>query len=59
MNFSRRQFFKVCAGGLAGTTAAALGFMPSVAMSNVGNTNYSVQKRPVTPVPIAPSDADY
>lgn len=35
MNFSRRQFFKVCAGGLAGTTAAALGFMPSVAMSNV------------------------
>ncbi len=35
MNFSRRQFFKVCAGGLAGTTAAALGFIPSVAMSNV------------------------
>lgn len=35
MNFSRRQFFKVCAGGLAGTTAAVLGFMPSVAMSNV------------------------
>lgn len=35
MNFSRRQFFKVCADGLAGTTAAALGFMPSVAMSNV------------------------
>ena len=35
MNFSRRQFFKVCAGGLAGTTAAALGFMPSAAMSNV------------------------
>lgn len=35
MNFSRRQFFKVCAGGLAGTTAAALGFMPSVAMSSV------------------------
>ncbi len=35
MNFSRRQFFKICAGGLAGTTAAALGFMPSIAMSNV------------------------
>lgn len=35
MNFSRRQFFKICAGGLAGTTAAALGFMSSVAMSNV------------------------
>ena len=35
MNISRGQFFKVCAGGLAGTTAAALGFMPSVAMSNV------------------------
>ena len=26
MQVSRRQFFKICAGGMAGTTAAALGF---------------------------------
>ncbi|MWR15694.1 hypothetical protein GQA06_18140, partial [Escherichia coli] len=25
MQVSRRQFFKICAGGMAGTTAAALG----------------------------------
>ena len=28
MDVSRRQFFKICAGGMAGTTAAALGFAP-------------------------------
>ncbi|WP_148674843.1 twin-arginine translocation signal domain-containing protein, partial [Klebsiella pneumoniae] len=28
MQVSRRQFFKICAGGMAGTTAAALGFAP-------------------------------
>jgi formate dehydrogenase-N alpha subunit len=33
MQVSRRQFFKICAGGMAGTTAAALGFTPSVAMA--------------------------
>ena len=26
MDVSRRQFFKICAGGMAGTTVAALGF---------------------------------
>ena len=26
MDVSRRKFFKICAGGMAGTTAAALGF---------------------------------
>ncbi len=31
MEVSRRQFFKICAGGMAGTTAAALGFAPGVA----------------------------
>ncbi|KLN98202.1 sulfate ABC transporter substrate-binding protein [Moellerella wisconsensis] len=35
MNFSRRQFFKICAGGMASTTIAALGFMPGLAMANV------------------------
>ncbi len=35
MNFSRRQFFKICAGGMAGTTVATLGFMPTMAMANV------------------------
>ena len=29
MQVSRRQFFKICAGGMAGTTAAALGFAPA------------------------------
>lgn len=33
MQVSRRQFFKICAGGMAGTTAAALGFAPSVALA--------------------------
>jgi len=28
MQVSRRQFFKICAGGMAGTTAAALGAKP-------------------------------
>ncbi len=28
MDVSRRQFFKICAGGMAGTTVAALGFAP-------------------------------
>ncbi len=37
MQFSRRQFFKICAGGMAGTTAAALGFAPSVALAEVRN----------------------
>ncbi len=35
MNLSRRQFFKICAGGMASTTIAALGFMPGLAMANV------------------------
>lgn len=35
MNVSRRKFFKICTGGMAGTTVAALGFMPATAMANV------------------------
>lgn len=33
MQVSRRQFFKICAGGMAGTTVAALGFSPAVALA--------------------------
>ena len=33
MQVSRRQFFKICAGGMAGTTAAVLGFAPSLALA--------------------------
>ena len=29
MQVSRRKFFKICAGGMAGTSAAMLGFAPS------------------------------
>ncbi|MCG8708173.1 formate dehydrogenase-N subunit alpha [Brenneria sp. 4F2] len=33
MQVSRRQFFRICAGGMAGTTVAALGFSPAVALA--------------------------
>lgn len=33
MQVSRRQFFRICAGGMAGTTAAVLGFAPSLALA--------------------------
>lgn len=33
MQLSRRKFFKVCASGMAGTTAAALGFAPAAALA--------------------------
>ncbi|MDA5290799.1 hypothetical protein PDN89_20565 [Escherichia coli] len=36
MQVSRRQFFKICAGGMAGTTAAALGFAPRALLQIVG-----------------------
>lgn len=34
MRVSRRQFFKICAGGMAGTTIAALGFAPTTALAS-------------------------
>lgn len=34
MDVSRRQFFKICAGGMAGTTVAALGFAPKQAFGS-------------------------
>lgn len=33
MQVSRRQLFKICAGGMAGTTATLLGFAPSLALA--------------------------
>lgn len=33
MQVSRRKFFKICAGGMAGTSAAMLGFAPSAALA--------------------------
>lgn len=35
MQVTRRQFFKVCAGGLAGSSIAALGFSPTAALAEV------------------------
>jgi formate dehydrogenase major subunit len=35
MQVNRRQFFKICSGGMAGTTLAALGFSPSEALADV------------------------
>ncbi|TCW33590.1 formate dehydrogenase major subunit [Gulbenkiania mobilis] len=37
MQVNRRQFFKLCAGGMAGSTIAALGFMPEKALADVRN----------------------
>ena len=37
MDVSRRKFFKICAGGMAGTTAAVLGFAPKAALAEVRN----------------------
>ena len=37
MDVSRRKFFKICAGGMAGTTAAALGFAPKRALAQARN----------------------
>ena len=33
MNHGRRPFFKLCGAGVAGATAASLGFAPSVALA--------------------------
>ncbi len=37
MDVSRRKFFKICAGGMAGTTAAAPGFAPKMALAQARN----------------------
>ena len=33
MQVTRRKFFKICAGGMAGTSAAMLGFAPATALA--------------------------
>ncbi len=35
MQVTRRQFFKICSGGMAGTTLATLGFAPGAALADV------------------------
>jgi len=35
VNLSRRQFFKVCATGMGGSSLAALGFAPGAALAEV------------------------
>jgi anaerobic selenocysteine-containing dehydrogenase len=35
MQVNRRQFFKLCAGGMAGSTIATLGLLPETAMADV------------------------
>jgi len=37
MNANRRQFFKVCAGGVAGSSLALLGFSPTAVLAEVRN----------------------
>ena len=54
MQVSRRQFFKICAGGMAGTTAAALGFAPSVALAETRQYKLLRPAKPVIPAPIVP-----
>ena len=57
MDVSRRKFFKICAGGMAGTTAAALGFAPKMALAQA--RNFCVRKRSATPALTAPWAAGY
>ncbi len=45
MDVSRRQFFKICAGGMAGTTVAALGFAPKQALAQARNYKLLRAKR--------------
>ncbi|MEL2282500.1 formate dehydrogenase, partial [Klebsiella pneumoniae] len=47
MQVSRRQFFKICAGGMAGTTAAAPGFSPATAPA--GTRQYKMLRTRGTP----------
>ncbi len=45
MDVSRRKFFKICAGGMAGTTAAALGFAPKMALAQARNFQIAACER--------------
>ena len=58
MDVSRRKFFKICAGGMAGTTAAALGFAPKMALAQARNFKLLRAKEIPTPAP-APWAAGY
>ncbi len=53
MDVSRRQFFKICAGGMAGTTVAALGFTLN-GPAQARNYKLLRAKRSVTPAHTVP-----
>ncbi|VEI46378.1 formate dehydrogenase, nitrate-inducible, major subunit [Actinobacillus equuli] len=46
MQVSRRKFFKICAGGMAGTSAAMLGFAPATALAALVNITFTSQRNP-------------
>ncbi|STY64598.1 Formate dehydrogenase-O major subunit precursor [Mannheimia haemolytica] len=50
MQISRRKFFKVCAGGMAGTSAAMLGFAPATALAAPREYKLLEQKKLDKPV---------
>lgn len=52
MQVSRRKFFKICAGGMAGTSAAMLGFALHRFWQRHANINYYEHLNLVTPVHI-------
>ena len=43
MELSRRQFFRICVGGMAGTTVASLGFLPAFS-ANAETRQYKLLK---------------
>jgi formate dehydrogenase-N alpha subunit len=49
-----QTIFKICAGGMAGTTAAMLGFAPKMALAQARNYKLLRAKRSVTPAHTAP-----
>ncbi len=53
MQISRRKFFKICAGGMAGTSAAMLGFAPANVLAAPREYKLLRALNPVTPVHIA------
>ena len=52
MQVSRRQFFKICAGGMAGTRQPHWVFAPSVALAKPGSINCCAPAKPVIPAPM-------
>lgn len=60
MQVSKRHFFKICAGGMAGTTVAALGFALELALAETRQyINCCAPVKPVITARIAPSAVGY